>query len=121
MSARYAGKLAIIIRKDLRMRIGKIVAQSVHAAIGACHQSLGETKTKEWMEHNYERCAVTLKVYSQEELDSLAQKARDHGLNVYVQQDAGLTQVAPGTFTVMAIGPASDDELRPVIGDLKLF
>jgi PTH2 family peptidyl-tRNA hydrolase len=121
MSDEYKGKLAIIIRKDLRMRIGKIVAQSVHAAVGACHQSLNSSETLEWMKHNYERCAVALKVYSEEELQEIKSRAVEHGLNVYIQQDAGLTQVAPDSFTVMAIGPTTPEKLQPVIGGLKLF
>ena len=35
----------------------------------------------------------------------LAQKARDVGLNASIIQDAGRTQIAPGSTTVLGVGP----------------
>jgi PTH2 family peptidyl-tRNA hydrolase len=113
--------MVLIIRKDLGMRIGKVTAQCVHAAIGACNQTLTDEQTVKWMKNGYHRTAISLKVYSEEEFDQIEQKAQEAGLNVYVQVDAGLTCVEPGSRTVMAIGPHSNEELAPVTKGLKLY
>lgn len=113
--------LVVVIRKDLKMRIGKIVAQSIHAATGACEKSLGEQQTQIWMREHFERKALCLKAYGENQMNELVERAKKLGLNWHMQIDAGLTQVAPNTFTVLAVGPHTDDELQEFKGDLKLF
>jgi len=49
---------------------------------------------------------VALKIDSIESLKALQKKARESGLSFYTVHDAGRTQVAAGTSTVIAIGPA---------------
>ena len=48
-------------------------------------------------------------------------QATEHGIQCYIVVDAGRTQIAPNSRTVLAIGPAPVDELDTVTGHLKLL
>ena len=52
---------------------------------------------------------------------SLANAAQEANLPVFVVQDAGRTEVAAGTSTVLAIGPGAVDAVNAVTGELKLL
>lgn len=52
---------------------------------------------------------------------ALGKKARAAGLVTYTVQDAGRTQVAPGSRTVLAIGPAPRTAFDAITGHLKLL
>jgi PTH2 family peptidyl-tRNA hydrolase len=47
--------------------------------------------------------------------------ARAAGLPVEVVRDAGRTQVPAGTVTCAAVGPAEDDAVDAVTGELRLL
>lgn len=51
----------------------------------------------------------------------LAETARDNRLIVSVVRDAGRTQVASGTRTVLAVGPGPVRTIDSVTGHLKLY
>lgn len=51
----------------------------------------------------------------------LSAAARLAGLPTYIVQDAGRTQVAPGSRTVLAIGPAPRSAIDQVTGHLRLL
>jgi len=72
-----------------------------------------------WQEHGAKKIAV--KAQSEEELDALESAAQEHGLVHYLVVDAGHTQVAPDTKTVLAIGPAPASILDKITGHLKLM
>ena len=48
-------------------------------------------------------------------------QAEAAGLPTYVVQDAGRTEVAAGSCTVLAIGPGAKDKVDTVTGELKLL
>lgn len=48
-------------------------------------------------------------------------QATAHGIPSFMVTDAGRTQIAPNTRTVLALGPAAVDELDAVTGHLKLM
>ena len=56
-----------------------------------------------------------------DEMLALAKKAEAANLPLYVVQDAGRTEVAAGTSTVLAIGPGALEAVNAVTGDLKLL
>ena len=56
-----------------------------------------------------------------EQLADLARQARADGLVAEVIHDAGRTQVAPGTATCCAIGPADSDRVDRVTAGLSLL
>ncbi|GAI83243.1 unnamed protein product [marine sediment metagenome] len=48
------------------------------------------------------------------------QQAKDAGLKTVTITDAGLTCIAPGTVTCIAIGPDEEEKIDAIIGKLKL-
>ncbi len=51
----------------------------------------------------------------------LAAAASNSGLMSYLVVDAGRTQIAAGSKTVLAIGPAPKSQLDEITGHLKLL
>lgn len=58
---------------------------------------------------------------SENALKEIAKQARAVGLLANIIQDAGHTQVKPGSKTVCAIGPGPAQLIDNVTGHLKLF
>ena len=58
---------------------------------------------------------------SEEELVKLKKSAEDINLLCNIVRDAGHTQVAYGSKTVIAIGPAPKSILNEITGHLKLY
>jgi peptidyl-tRNA hydrolase, PTH2 family len=74
---------------------------------------------KQW-EHTGQ-AKICLKAASDVELRTLAAAAGDIGIPFFIVQDAGRTQVAAGSRTVLALGPAPKSLLDKVTGHLKLL
>jgi PTH2 family peptidyl-tRNA hydrolase len=64
---------------------------------------------------------VALKIASEKEMHELAEKAHRAGLITYIVADAGRTQIAEGSETVLAVGPASKLDVDEICGHLKLL
>lgn len=111
-------KLVFLVRTDLGMTPGKIAAQVGHASIGAYKQCPKSILDK-WEESG--QAKIVLQVDSLEQLLTLDQCAKALGLLTHSIEDAGRTQVEPGSVTVCAIGPDSDARINQVTGTLKLF
>ncbi|NXO61450.1 PTH2 hydrolase, partial [Phainopepla nitens] len=114
-------KLVLIVRNDLKMGKGKVAAQCSHAAVSAYKQVCKRNPEllKQW-----EYCGqpkVVLKAPDEETLVQLLAEAKRLGLTVSLIQDAGRTQIAPGSRTVLGIGPGPADVIDKVSGHLKLF
>ncbi len=90
--------------------------------MGAYKKSLKETphNVKMWEEFSGS-AKIVLKVYSQEELIKVQEKAKNNKIPNYLVSDAGRTQVAPGTITVCAIGPGKVSEIDKITGNLSLL
>jgi len=111
-------KLALVVRTDLGMGRGKIAAQVAHAAVIAALSSR-DADLAAWLGEGQPK--VVLKVPSGERLLDVARQALDGGLPVEVVHDAGRTQVAPGTATCCAIGPADSERVDRVTAGLPLL
>jgi peptidyl-tRNA hydrolase, PTH2 family len=114
-------KQVIVIRKDLRMGVGKISSQAAHAAV------LGVEKTKNshrnWVNSwlNEGQAKVVVKVNTLTELGKIREEAEKLMLPVAVVHDMGLTQIQPGTMTCIGIGPAPSEIIDRVTKSLKLL
>jgi len=114
-------KMVLVVRSDLKMGKGKAAAQCSHATLAAYKQA--KRKNPEWLrvwECNGQP-KITLKCDSEDDLHMLLAKARSMGIVSTVISDAGRTQIAPGSKTVLAVGPAPGEKIDLVTGNLKLY
>ena len=111
-------KQAIVARADLGMGEGKLAAQVAHASLQAFETADGHAG-REWMGDGQKK--VVLCAHSESELFELAERADIDGLPHALVRDAGHTQLEPGTTTALAVGPAADDRVDGVTGDLSLY
>lgn len=111
-------KQAIIVRKDLKMKPGKIAAQAAHASLAALDKVQDEGIVEDWKNSGMPK--IVLKVNSEKELLDLFMQAKKE-LPCALIKDAGRTQVEPGTTTCMGIGPAEESKINKFTGKLKLL
>jgi PTH2 family peptidyl-tRNA hydrolase len=111
-------KQAIVARTDLGMGQGKLAAQVAHASLSA-YEDADERTRRAWKGEGQKK--VVLKAGGETELFELADAAEREGLPHAVVRDAGHTQLDPGTVTALAVGPADDDTVDRVTGDLSLY
>ena len=64
---------------------------------------------------------VVVKVSSIKELDEVKRGAIELDLPWSEVTDAGHTQIAPGTTTCISLGPAPEDKIDKITGELKLL
>ena len=114
-------KMVIVIRVDLNMSTGKMVAQACHAAVG-CSEEAKRTYTKHWRRWRDEGAKkVALQAESHKELEELAIKSEELNIPYVLIQDAGHTEVPPGTTTCIGIGPLQEQFIDKVTGYLPLL
>jgi PTH2 family peptidyl-tRNA hydrolase len=127
-------KQVIVIRRDLRMRRGKEIAQGAHASMAWLRQRVlpGTTVSgtadqvelseveRTWLERSNRK--VTVKVSSEEDLIAVYEQALQAGLVAHLITDGGLTEFGGvPTRTAVGIGPDYDDRIDPVTGNLELY
>jgi PTH2 family peptidyl-tRNA hydrolase len=111
-------KQAIAARADIGMSAGKLAAQVAHGAVGAMLKSPTELQRR-WLDAGQKK--VVLRVPDAAAITQLAAAATDAGLAHRVIRDAGHTELAASTVTVIAVGPAEDAAIDAVTGDLPLW
>jgi len=127
-------KQVIVIRRDLRMRRGKEIAQGAHASTawladrviqgimpnGTVDHVVLAPAERAWLESSFRK--VTVKVNSEDELMAVYRKGVEAGLRVHLVTDRGLTEFGGvPTRTCLAVGPDYDGLVDPVTGDLELY
>ncbi|KAJ5720621.1 peptidyl-tRNA hydrolase 2 [Penicillium malachiteum] len=115
-------KLVLVVRTDLGMTKGKIAAQASHATL-ACYKYFITHAPDSPILRQWERMGqakIALQIKGEDELLTLQAQAMSLGLCARVIQDAGRTQIASGSRTVLGIlGPKS--VVDGVTGHLKLL
>lgn len=101
---------------------GKMAAQCSHATL-ACYKALLRSENRStldrWERHG--QAKIALQAQSEDELQTLQAQALSLGLCARVIHDAGRTQVAGGTTTVLGVGPGPKSLVDQVTGRLKLL
>ena len=111
-------KQVIVLRRDLQMSTGKPTVQACHASVAAV---LGAKKAvlESW---NVEgQTKIVLEVNSLAELQNLRTRCEQVGILHVLISDAGRTELAPGTITALAIGPADDLLIDKITGSTPLL
>ena len=118
-------KQVIVVRKDLKMRRGKEIAQSCHASISFLTRKLQFSKKftaaeSEWINNGFTK--ICLYVNSEQELLDIHAKALAANLESHLITDSGLTEFnGVPTKTCLAIGPDLASEIDKITGNLKLL
>jgi len=116
-------KMVIVMRNDLNMRKGKMIAQGAHAAT-MCFIQGGvdiEKKIMAWLTEGH-MGKICVRVDSEEELLDILAKASAANLEVHLVTDAGFTEFGGvATRTCLAIGPELSEEIDKITGHLKLL
>ena len=114
-------KMVIVTRKDLDLSPGKLAAQVAHAAV-ACAL---DTKKKnamwfnKWQSEGAKKAVV--KVERKDDFYPLKEKAEQLKIVSHIITDAGHTEIPAGTKTVLGIGPAPNNIIDQVTGDLPVL
>jgi len=108
----------IVLRNDIEISVGKKCVQSCHACLGA-YKNAKKSVVKKWESEGQKK--VVLEVNSKEELFKLFEKAKKEKIPCFLVEDAGLTELEPGTVTALAIGPEDEKKIDKITGSLKLL
>lgn len=114
-------KMVIVTRKDLKLSPGKLAAQASHAAVDCA------LKAKRYAPDDFEGWyasgakKVLVKAATVEELYALKLQAEKMKLSTALIQDAGHTEIAPGTITVLGVGPGREMDVDKITGHLPLY
>ena len=139
----YKSKMMIVMRRDLKMRKGKIAAQAGHACIDAILMALNKegrvndfeitddgiilkdsdkptTPLSDWFKYG---CAkICVYVDSEEELIDIAEKAKEKDIIAAVITDAGMTEFhGVPTKTCLALEPLPAEIADELTGGLPLY
>jgi PTH2 family peptidyl-tRNA hydrolase len=123
-------KQVIVIRKDLNMRKGKMVAQGAHASMAAilnlARREGGDliipldARIEPWLTGRFTKICVS--VNSAAELLAIHEKAAASGLVCSLILDAGLTEFGGvPTHTAVAVGPDLAGNVDLITGMLPLL
>jgi PTH2 family peptidyl-tRNA hydrolase len=114
----FTYKQCLIVRSDLKMSCGKQCAQLAHAAVIAYDMAEKGTR-KAWLAEGQKK--VALKVPDERALFEIKVIAEHAGISAALVQDAGLTEIPPGTVTALGLGPAKNEDLDRITGHLSLL
>jgi PTH2 family peptidyl-tRNA hydrolase len=124
-------KQVIVMRKDLNMRKGKMIAQGAHASLKVLVDAGALTEggafairmtpaMAAWLGGRFTKVCVS--VDSEAALDKIVDEARAAGVPCALIVDAGATEFhGVPTKTCCAVGPGWTDEVDAITGALPLL
>lgn len=138
-------KQVLVVRKDLKMRVGKAISQGCHGSLAIFFNRMTVKKNGNWLtrllfwrkptytcsfqitevEHAWVKgpfTKIAVSVDSEAELLEAYEKAKAMGLPVCLITDSGKTEFhGVPTNTVVGIGPGLASDIDKVTGKLKLL
>ncbi len=111
-------KQVIVVNQSLKLPKGKLAAQVAHASVGAFVEASDDARVN-WLEEGMPK--VVLEAPNDGDLLRLLDLAIQSGIPALLVEDAGRTVVPAGTVTCLGLGPADDEEIDRLTGDLKLL
>ena len=120
-------KQIIIIRKDLKMRRGKEIAQGAHASMSFLTARIKNgylipltLVQQEWLDKSFTK--ITCYVLSELHLRNIYESAKTAGLEAHLIVDDGKTEFhGIPTATCLAIGPDYSENLDEITLHLPLY
>lgn len=125
-------KQVIVMRKDLNMRKGKMIAQGAHASMRVLLEAGAPDNARQtftitmsepmaaWVTGRFTKVCVS--VDSEAALDAVVERAKLAGLPVALITDAGQTEFhGVPTKTCCAVGPAWAADVDAITGALSLL
>jgi peptidyl-tRNA hydrolase, PTH2 family len=117
-------KQVIVVRKDLNMRKGKMIAQGAHASLMSYLNALGNRGNMmmvyEWLQ-KHGQTKICVGVDSEQELLDLHKAAQSASLPCALVLDSARTEFKEPTYTALGIGPADVERINLLTGMLKLL
>ena len=135
-------KQVIVLRKDLNMRKGKMIAQGSHASMACLTNNLigypfnpflfpfkllkflflwtFKPSFRKWFTSDFRK--ICLYVESEKELFEIYDEAEKQGLICALIKDSGRTEFKGiPTYTAIAIGPEKSEKIDSITGKLRLL
>lgn len=121
-------KQVIVVRKDLKLRKGKIASLAAHAAMQFILDNNESERPDElqvklsqqeiqWLKGSFDK--DVLGVDSQDALSDMVLRAEINGINVYSIFDKSKKPDEGPQLVCAAFGPDEEDQLEQVVGNLK--
>lgn len=113
--------MVLVLRGELRLTAGKSAVQAAHAAVMLVERTLEKDPQRLDLWRRQGQKKIALVVATLDELAGIEREARARRIPAVWVEDAGLTEVAPGTRTCLGLGPAPARALDPLTGHLALL
>ena len=113
--------MSLVVRGELRLSPGKAAVQVAHAAVLLTLDAIKRNPAAldAWTGQGQKKIALSTPTLA--EMEELDRRAKRLSLPTVWVEDAGLTEVPPGTRTCLGIGPARATEIDRVTDKLPLL
>ena len=113
--------MVLVIRGELRLTAGKAAAQVAHAAVDLARRAASHDPSAfdAWARGGQKKIVLVCPTLS--DMQALEREAKARHIPTTWVEDAGLTEVPPGTRTCLGLGPSPAPVVDGVTGELDLL
>jgi peptidyl-tRNA hydrolase, PTH2 family len=114
-------KMVLVLRGELRLTSGKAAVQAAHAAVMLVDRARAQHSPdlSPWQAQGGKKIALVAPDLTA--MMQLERQAKARGIPTTWVEDAGLTEVPPGTRTCLGLGPSPARDIDAVTGSLPLL